>query len=98
MLTTSAIAIALAIPFQLLIFPRHARDELRSAHAETLRKLAVLALDQVRLSSNVLLGTKEDADIQAETQRLSGCIADIKGGLRSQDSLIEYVLPFSRPI
>lgn len=77
MLTTSAVAIALAVPFQLLIFPRHARDELRLAHADTLRKLAILALDEVRLSSDVLMGTKDGVEIQKESDRLSECIADI---------------------
>lgn len=89
MLTTSAIAIALAIPFQLLIFPRHARDELRAAHAGTLRKLASLALDEVRLSSDVLLGGKDAAAIKLESDRLSKEIGDVKAGLRGQDGLVE---------
>ena len=88
MLTTSAIAIALAIPFQLLIFPQHARDDLRTSTATTLRRLARLALDEVEISSLVLFTDGKDA-IHAEAARLSSQVEEIKAGLRSQDGLVE---------
>jgi hypothetical protein len=38
MLTTASIAIAFAIPFQLMLFPIHAREELRNATAQNCRR------------------------------------------------------------
>jgi hypothetical protein len=88
MLTTAAIAIAFAIPFQLLIFPRHARNELRAATAASLRQLSRLALDEVDLSSAVLFS--EDAEAVAlQAARLDAEISTLKAGLREQDTLVE---------
>ena len=88
MLTTSAIAIALAIPFQLLIFPKHARDQLRNAAARTLRRLSHLALDEVALSSAVL-HKNDGGDVQVEVSRLRAEVTDLKADLWRQDCLVE---------
>jgi hypothetical protein len=98
MLTTASIAIAFAIPFQLMLFPIHARDELRNATAQTLRRLARLALEEVELSSAVLF-SEDKAMISSEANRLAGEVADIKGSFRAQDGLVEYVsTPWRRSI
>ena len=88
MLSSSALAIALAIPFQLLVFPQPARLILRKSTAATLRTLASLALDQVALSATVLL-TDDASGITVQSRDLLRTVAKVKADLCRQDSLVE---------
>ena len=90
MLTTASIAIALAVPFQLLIFPQHARAQIRAGVARNLRRMGSLALDEVELSSAVLYTSDRQA-IAIESERLRADVDGIKADLREQDGLHLYV-------
>ena len=83
------VAIALAIPFQLLVFPTHARDVLRSSVADTLYRLSKVALDQVALSGRVLW-SDDTTTVKADQARLAAELGSLERAARDQDGLVAF--------
>lgn len=86
MLTTACIAIGFAIPFQLLVFPRHARDQLRSGIAHILRRMGHIAEQELEVSGAAMY----TGDSEALSQRAGAAalaIREIKAEMRRQDGL-----------
>ena len=83
------VAIALAIPFQLLVFPTHARDVLRGSVADTLYRLSKVALDQVALSGRVLW-SDDTTMVKADQARLAAELGSLERAVRDQDGLVAF--------
>jgi len=92
MLTSLSIAIAFAIPFQLLIFPTPAREELRYGLASIMRTMARIAIEQVELSGAVfhLEPTPEHAKaLEQDSERLQKEFSQLRDGLRRMGQLTD---------